>query len=93
MRKIYHRIYLAGYGGWQMPRRLRKLIAGTQAHRAWLLGVTGCFEQDGVRYGPAFPYGAAHQHDNPDDEWSDPMTKPFSVKECLSSAIFWKARC
>lgn len=56
MDRIYHRIYLAGYGGWQMPRRLRKLIAGTEAHRAWLLGFTGCFEQGGIQYGPAHPY-------------------------------------
>ncbi len=54
---IYMRIFLAGYGGWIMPTRARRLIAGTMLHRAWLIGYLGFFEEDGIAYGPANPYG------------------------------------
>lgn len=50
---ILLRIYLAGYAGQVMPRWLRKLLAGSEIHRAWLMGFTGCFEENGVRYGPS----------------------------------------
>jgi len=29
MNGIYHRIYLAGYSGWHMPRSVRRMIAGS----------------------------------------------------------------
>ncbi|MFV1761502.1 hypothetical protein VWY69_00260 [Phaeobacter sp. A90a-4k] len=56
MNAICQRIYLAGYGGWIMPRIIRKLVAGTQVHRAWFLGFNGFFKQDGIAYGSARPY-------------------------------------
>ncbi len=56
MNRIYHRIYLAGYSGWHMPRRVRRMIAGTEFHRAWFLGSAGYFTQNGVAYGLAKPY-------------------------------------
>ena len=54
---IYYRIYLAGYGGWYMPRSVRRIIGGTEFHRAWFLGFTGHFTENGVRYGLANPRG------------------------------------
>ena len=53
---LYLRIYLARQSGRVMPRWLRRLAARSALHRDWLSGFTGCFEQDGVRYGPANPY-------------------------------------
>jgi|GEM_PF-5552685 len=53
---LYLRIYLAGHSGRVMPRWLRRIAARSELHRVWLSGFTGCFEQDGVRYGPANPY-------------------------------------
>ncbi|MHC0055814.1 hypothetical protein [Actibacterium sp. D379-3] len=57
MQSIYLRAYLAGYTGRHIPRSIRRMFAGSTLHRAWLLGRMGFFEQDGVRYGPANPYG------------------------------------
>lgn len=59
MQSIYLRAYLAGYTGRHIPRAIRRVFAGSALHRAWLLGSMGFFEQDGVRYGPARPYGIA----------------------------------
>ena len=56
---VLHHIYLQGYSNRTFPRWLRKLIARTELHRAWLSGYDGCFEQDGVRYGPTNPYNGA----------------------------------
>jgi len=56
MNAIYHRIYLLGYSGWHMPRLLRRMIAKSHAHRAWFLGRSGYFEEDGIRFGLAKPY-------------------------------------
>ena len=56
MTSIYLRAYLAGLAGQVMPSRLRKVLAGSELHRAWLVGFLGFFEQDGVAYGPARPY-------------------------------------
>lgn len=50
-------IYLLGYSGWHLPRALRKGLARTALHRAWLCGHLGCFCEQGLRYGPANPYG------------------------------------
>ncbi|GGB09138.1 hypothetical protein GCM10011491_41370 [Brucella endophytica] len=58
MSNIYMRFYLYGYQGKALSRLLRKLIAGSEVHRAWLLGYLGFFEQDGVRFGPANPYSS-----------------------------------
>ncbi|ASM75140.1 MULTISPECIES: hypothetical protein [Roseobacteraceae] len=59
MNDFYLRAYLAGHSGQTMPRLVRRLIAGTELHRAWLLGAMGFFEQGGIRYGPANPYSVA----------------------------------
>jgi len=56
MTGLYHRVYLAGYSGWIMPRPLRRFFAGSQVHRAWLSGRDGCFIEAGTHYGPANPY-------------------------------------
>lgn len=56
MNWIYHRIYLAGYRGWTMPRTICRAIGGTECHRAWLLGQRGYFEEAGTRYGSTNPY-------------------------------------
>lgn len=56
MNWIYHRIYLAGYSGWIMPRTIRRAIGGTECHRAWILGHHGYFEERRIRYGPTNPY-------------------------------------
>jgi hypothetical protein len=53
---IYQRIYLAGYGGFALPRLLRRILAKTQIHRAWFLGFNGYFEQDGTKYGLSNQY-------------------------------------
>ena len=58
MNALYHRIYLCGNDGKIMPRWLRKILAGSEFHRAWMLGFKGFFVESGVRYGPANPYGA-----------------------------------
>lgn len=51
-----HRVYLLGYGGWHCPRSIRRMVAGTEMHRAWFLGSTGHFSLNGVRFGLACPY-------------------------------------
>jgi len=56
MNGIYHRVYLAAISGWIMPARLRKLVARSELHRAWLLGYMGFFHEAGIAYGPASPY-------------------------------------
>lgn len=53
---LMHRIYLTGYAGRQAPRWLRRALARTELHRAWLSGIDGRFEEAGVSYGPANPY-------------------------------------
>ncbi len=57
MNFIYHRLYLAGHHGWIMPKKFKRMIAGSEFHRAWFLGRAGFFEQDGIKYGLANPYG------------------------------------
>ena len=54
---ILLRVYLAGYRGRVMPRCLRRIAARSALHRAWLSGFTGCFDEGGISYGPANPYG------------------------------------
>jgi hypothetical protein len=56
MEALYHRVYLWGYSGHQPPRWLRRALAGSQWHRAWFLGFSGFFEQDGTSFGLARPY-------------------------------------
>ena len=53
---ILHRVYLLGYGGWNCPRAIRRMVAGTVIHRAWFLGSTRHFSQNGIRFGLARPY-------------------------------------
>lgn len=56
MTRHYHRVYLAAYNGWIMPRWQQRILASTHFHRAWLLGFYGYFSEAGVSYGPANPY-------------------------------------
>lgn len=53
---VRHRVYLWGYTGHTLPRWARRVVAGTDLHRAWFLGFHGFFEQDGTSYGLARPY-------------------------------------
>lgn len=53
---LHHRIYLWGYAGNALPKWVRRALAGNGLHRAWFLGYSGFFEQDGIRYGLARPY-------------------------------------
>lgn len=39
------RIYLAGYAGLLLPRAMRRLIARTKMHRAWLSGDMGVYAE------------------------------------------------
>ena len=56
MTRITLQLYPAGYRGWIMPRRVRRWIAGTDFHRAWLLGYLGFFSEGTTRFGPANPF-------------------------------------
>lgn len=51
MDAIAHRFYLFGYRAKVLPRFLRRLIARSDFHRAWLAGHMGVFEQHGARCG------------------------------------------
>lgn len=44
-------IYLMGYEGVCPPRWVRRLIAGSELHRAWLAGYMGVFYEDGLLRG------------------------------------------
>ena len=50
---VLHWIYLKGYSGFKFPASFRRMIAGSEIHRAWFLGFTGHFAENGVRYGLA----------------------------------------
>jgi hypothetical protein len=51
MRPIYHQCYLHGYYGNLPSRWLRKLLAKSTFHRAWLAGHMGIFGQEGAQFG------------------------------------------
>ena len=53
LRPIYHRLYVYGFYGGVPMRLARRLVAGSEFHRAWLAGHMGIYEQDGVRCGVA----------------------------------------
>jgi hypothetical protein len=48
--------YLRGHGGSEMSRFMRRMIARSELHRAWLVGSLGYFEEGGVTYGPCNLY-------------------------------------
>lgn len=73
MTSIYHRSYLRGYARQPAPRWLRRLMGGSEIHRAWLSGWLGYFEQDGVSYGPAHPYPQFSGYD-PDEDAAAPQS-------------------
>ncbi len=75
IRALYHRVYLAGYSGWEAPDWLRRALARTEFHRAWLSGFHGRFEQAGVSYGPANPYPPIESVDQQKTEWSDHLVR------------------
>lgn len=45
------RLYFVGYKGLCLSRRLRRLLAGSAWHRAWLAGYMGMYEEDGKPFG------------------------------------------
>ena len=52
---VLHWTFLKGYSGFALPVWVRKLIAGSEVHRAWFLGFTGHFSENDIRYGLANP--------------------------------------
>lgn len=46
MISLNHRFYFAGYSGLLLPRALRRLLARTEMHRAWLAGDMGIFTEE-----------------------------------------------
>lgn len=54
--EVFMVTYLRGHGGSEMSRFMRRLIARSELHRAWLVGSLGYFEEGGVTYGPCNPY-------------------------------------
>ena len=74
-RVLYHRIYLAGYSGWEAPYWMRLMLARTELHKAWLSGFHGRFEEDGVMYGPANPYHPVEQEADEKAEWSEQLVR------------------
>lgn len=63
--------YLQGHTGFEMSRFMRfmrRMIARSELHRAWLLGSLGYFEEGGVSYGPCNPYpGITFEPDDTDE--------------------------
>lgn len=72
---ILHRVYLHGYQQCILPRWLRRTLARTGFHRAWLSGFHGRFEEAGVMYGPANPYPPAEQEVGEQAEWSEQLVR------------------
>ena len=58
---VLHRVYLWGYTGHTLPRWARRVVAGSDFHRAWFLAFYGFFEQDSTSYGLARPYPSIHE--------------------------------
>ena len=58
---LLHRVYLCGYQGRTAPRWARRVMAKTEAHRAWFLGFHGYFEEDGTRHGLAHTYPSTRE--------------------------------
>lgn len=49
---VEERLYLMGYSGHLPSRTLRRIFAGTKAHRAWLSGIMGVYKDEhGQQYG------------------------------------------
>jgi hypothetical protein len=46
MTSIPTRFFLLGYCGYLLPRIVRRMIAGTEYHRAWLAGDMGILRAD-----------------------------------------------
>lgn len=46
MTSLNLRFYLAGYSGLLLPRAMRRLLARTNLHRAWLSGDMGVFTEE-----------------------------------------------
>ena len=54
--EVLSRVYLHGHIGTALPRRLCRLVAQSEIHRAWLSGFDGNFVENGVQYGTSNPY-------------------------------------
>ncbi len=46
MTSLSLRFYLAGYSGLLLPRAMRRILARTKLHRAWLSGDMGVFTEE-----------------------------------------------
>lgn len=46
MTSLNQRFYLAGYSGLLLPRAMRRILARTNLHRAWLAGDMGVFKEE-----------------------------------------------
>lgn len=49
--RCLHVVYIFGYQGWIPSRFVRKLLARSKVHRAWLAGNLGSFIEDGTKIG------------------------------------------
>jgi hypothetical protein len=58
------RLYFVGYKGLCLSRRLRRLIAGSAWHRAWLCGHLGLYEEDGMPFGTCDRQGYRYRSRN-----------------------------
>lgn len=48
---LVSRMYFLGYAGLSLSRGIRRLIAGSTLHRAWMNGHMGLFEEAGRPHG------------------------------------------
>lgn len=64
---IAHRFYIRGYRQLAIPRAIRRVMARTGFHRAWLAGWHGCFTDVDTDQGGTMNNG--RDHIPSDDEW------------------------
>ena len=72
-RTFYLNVYLVGYGGTCPPRWLRRRLACTELHRAWLAGFMGIYTDSrprGVCDRATYRYRKPFRHPQPSKESS-----------------------
>lgn len=74
--KILLDSYLRGLDRRAFPRPLRRLVAGSELHKAWLAGWLGFIEINGYKYGPCDPYTIEKDLDRPARD------RPVSWQKC-----------
>jgi hypothetical protein len=50
LKRLLHKSYLFGYKGKTPPKWLRRLVAKTMLHSAWLNGKLGIYTESGRKY-------------------------------------------